>query len=140
MLNQLPLYIRHAINQSLLFVFQSPTATDQQYAAYASIVAPTIPVEHMRAAENVGIALANKLKAAGADDIVQAAKDSIKTEILMQAKDKEFAIKQALSSDSSVTTTTTTAAAANVAANGQDDNSSHRSGANNVCSSWSRGE
>ena len=74
---------------------QSPTSADQENAAYVSIVAPTIPVEHLRAAENVGIALANKLKADGADVIVQKAKATIAAEIIMDDKMKKAAIAQA---------------------------------------------
>ena len=75
-------------------------------------MAPTIAVEHLRAAENVGIALANQLKAAGADEIVNAAKQTIKDEIMMQKAEKDAAIKKLANSDSQTTTTTTTAESA----------------------------
>ena len=74
-------------------------------------MAPTIAVEHLRAAENVGIALANQLKAAGADEIVSAAKQTIKDEIMMQKAEKDAAIKKLANSDSQTTTTTTESAA-----------------------------
>ena len=75
---------------------------EHRNAAYVSIVAPTVPYEHLRAAENVGIALANKLKAAGADVIVTTAKKTIEKEILMKQQEKDLAIKKATCCDVSV--------------------------------------
>ena len=72
-----------------------------------SIVAPTIPMEHMRAAENIGIALANKLKASGADEIVKKAKKTIADEIIMKQQEKDLAIKKATSGHSDVIVNTT---------------------------------
>ena len=64
-------------------------------------------MEHMRAAENIGIALANKLKASGADEIVKKAKKTIADEINMKQQEKDLAIKNATTGHSDVIVNTT---------------------------------
>ena len=95
-------------------------------------MAPTVPVEQLRAAENVGIALANQLKAAGADDIVRAAKKTIEDEIMMQKAERDAAIKTVTSDvTNGVTNKVTKGVAANVT-NGVADNVINDDGANNA--------